>query len=383
MHIFVAILSLALLLTILLDAFETVILPRRVTRTYRLARFYYRNAWRTSSAIMRLIPSAKVRDAFLGYYGPLSLLVLFGIWAGSLIFAFAMLHWAAGSIVSGAGQVVRFRTDLYFSGTTFFTLGMGDVVPGTTAGRVISVAEAGTGFGFLAVIIAYLPTMYGAFSQRETNISLLDARAGSPPTAAEILRRHGRERSMNDLSPFLHDWETWSAQLMESHLTYPFLCFFRSQHDNQSWVAAFTAILDVCALFIAYGEGESKWQAELTFAISRHAVADLSQILKLTPAPFAHDRLPPEDLPKVRSLLIDCGAVHCSEASDAKLRELRAMYEPYLNSLSQRLLMPIPTWGLEPGAGAKPTSVWGRITSTTSPQDAPPAHPHEIEPRHF
>ena len=383
MHILVAILSFALLLIVLWDAFETVILPRRVTRSYRLARLFYRNAWRISSAVARAIPSAKMRDAYLGYYGPLSLLVLFGIWAGSLVFAFGMLHWAAGSIVGVAGQIVRFRTDLYFSGTTFFTLGMGDVVPGTAVGRVISVAEAGTGFGFLAIVISYLPTMYNAFSQRETNISLLDARAGSPPTAAELLRRHGRQRSMNDLGPFLHDWETWSAQLMESHLTYPFLCFFRSQHDNQSWLAAFTAILDICALFIAYAEGESKWQAQLTFAISRHAVVDLSQVLKVKPVAFSYDRLPPADLLKVRSLLLDCGVARCSEASDLKLRELRGLYEPYLNALSKLLLIYIPSWGLEPGAGASPSSVWGRVSSMGSPPESQTVAPHEIESGHL
>src|SRR5208282_1581306 len=115
------------------------------------------------------------------------------------ILAFAMLHWAGGSAVNSPGETPAFRTDLYFSGTTFFTLGMGDVTPGTTLGRVITVCEAGMGFGFLAVVIAYLPTLYGAFSQREVNISLLDARAGSPPSAGEFLRRHGPQRSMNGL----------------------------------------------------------------------------------------------------------------------------------------------------------------------------------------
>ena len=202
--------------------------------------------------------------------------MLFALWAWSLVFAFSILQWAAGSgITSFSGGHAGFRTDLYLSGTTFFTLGMGDVVPRTTWARILSVIEAGTGFGFLAIVISYLPTLYGAFSQREVNISLLDARAGSPPTAVELLRRHGRRRILDGLGQYLHDWETWSAQLMESHLTYPALCFFRSQHDNQSWVAAFAAILDVCSLIIAYGEGEAKWQAQLTFATARHAVADL------------------------------------------------------------------------------------------------------------
>ena len=159
-----------------------------------------------------------------------------------------MLLWAGGAAVTASGAVPAFRTDLYMSGTTFFTLGLGDVTPVTAMTRLIAVCEAGTGFGFLAIAISYLPTFYTAFSQREVNISLLDARAGSPPTAGELLRRHGRGRIQDGLGDFLQEWEVWSAQLMETHLSYPVLCFFRSQHDNQSWLAAFTAILDVCAL---------------------------------------------------------------------------------------------------------------------------------------
>ena len=133
---------------------------------------------------------------------------------------------------------------------------------------------------------------------------MLDARAGSPPTAGELLRRHGRGRIQDGLGDYLHDWETWSAQLMETHLSYPVLCFFRSQHDNQSWLAAFTAILDVCALLIAYGEGETKWRAQLTFAIARHAVADLCEILRVHPSPCRPERLPDADLPQARALLL-------------------------------------------------------------------------------
>ena len=169
------------------------------------------------------------------------------------------------------------------SGTTFFTLGLGDVIPRTTLARVITVAEAGVGFGFLAVVISYLPTLYGAFSQRELNISLLDARAGSPPTAAELLRRHSQLAGTDVLTHYLREWEIWSAQLMESHLSYPVLCYFRSQHDNQSWLAAFTTVLDVSALIVAYGTGAAKWQAQLTFAISRHAVVDLAEVLRVQP----------------------------------------------------------------------------------------------------
>lgn len=379
-HIFVGILGLALALSVLWDAFETIILPRRVTRAYRIARIFYILSWTVWSRIGRRISAIKRRESYLSYFGPLSLLFLFGLWASGLILAFAMLDWAARSTLEVNGLLGAFRPDLYLSGSTFFTLGLGDVTPRTALGRVITVFESGTGFGFLAIIISYLPTLYGSFSQREVSISLLDARAGAPPTAGELLRRHGRQRITDGLAAYLRDWETWSAQLMESHLTYPVLCYFRSQHDNESWVAALAAILDVCTLLIAYGDGDTKWQAQLTFAISRHAIADLTQIMRIHPQPFPADRLPPEDVPKVRNLLIECGVPNCADSGDRKLRELRELYEPYLNGLSKRLMMSVPTWGVEEDPSRdRPTTVWGKITSPAA--SSPPAK--KIEKGHF
>ncbi len=293
LHIVVGILGLLLALSLLWDAFETIILPRRVTRQYRIARLFYITSWTVWSGIGRRMPASKRRESYLSYFGPLSLLFLFGLWATGLILAFSLMHWSDRSTLPGATVWQTYRSDLYLSGSTFFTLGLGDVTPQTTLGRVVTVFESGTGFGFLAIIISYLPTLYGAFSEREVNISLLDARAGAPPTAGELMRRHGKQRISDGLAAYLRDWETWAAELMESHLTYPVLCYFRSQHDNESWVAALAAILDVCALLIAYGDGETKWQAQLTFAISRHAIADLSQIMRVKGTTVPHRSLAP------------------------------------------------------------------------------------------
>src|SRR5882672_10944852 len=368
MKLLIAIAGLFILLATLWEAFETIILPRRVTRPVRLVRIFYRVTWKFWAAVNRLFRSNKLREAHLSYYGPLSLLGLFATWAFLLILAFSMLHWSAGSAINAPGETPTFRTDFYLSGTTFFTLGLGDVTPRTTLAKAITVTEGGMGFGFLGLMISYLPTLYGAFSQRELNISLLDARAGSPPTASVLLRRHAEFSDNEVLTPYLRDWEIWAAQLMESHLSYPVLCYFRSQHDNQSWLAAFTAVLDVSALLIAYGEGTAKWQSQLTFAIARHAVADLAEVLRVRPAAPSADRLPPTEVAEVRDLFVKCGASHnCTEAGDLKLKELREMYEPYLNGLSLRLLMPIPSWGV----GAKfvenwKRSAWGRISSGPS-----------------
>jgi len=365
MKLFIAIAGLFILFATLWEAFETIILPRRVTRRIRLARMFYRVTWTIWAGINRLIRSKKLREAHLSYYGPLSLLGLFATWAFLLVLAFAMLHWAAGSAINSPGEIPTFWTDFYLSGTTFFTLGLGDVTPRTTLAKAITVTEGGTGFGFLGLMISYLPTLYSAFSQRELNISLLDARAGSPPTAAELLRRHAQFADSEVLTPYLRDWEIWAAQLMESHLSYPVLCYFRSQHDNQSWLAAFAAVLDVSALLIAYGEGTAKWQSKLTFAIARHAVVDLSEVLRVPASPPAQDRLPPNDVAQVRSLLVECRASSkCGESGDKKLLQLREMYEPYLNGLSLRLLMPLPSWGVGSNFVENwKRSAWGKISS--------------------
>ena len=304
--------GLAVISVILWDVFETIILPRRVTRLFRLVRLFYRWTWIPWSAVARAVRTRNRRESFLSYFGPLSLLFLFAVWAVALIFGFAILHFAAGSAISLAPNQHRgFWADLYISGTTFFTLGLGDVTPQTELARVITVMEAGLGFGFLAVVISYLPVLYGAFSRREVNISLLDARAGSPPTAAELLRRHTQPQSVEALQQYLHDWETWAAELMESHLSYPVLCYFRSQHSNQSWLAALTTMLDVSALLIAYGEGALRWQAKLTFAISRHAVADLAQVLNCPPKATNGERLPPAELRNLRALLVAAELSSC------------------------------------------------------------------------
>ena len=132
-----------------------------------------------------------------------------------------------------------------------------------------------------------------AFSRRETNISMLDARAGSPSTAAQLMSRHSHDA--DDLHELLSDWERWSAELLESHVSFPVLSYFRSQHDNQSWVAALTTILDSCCLAIARVENAPVRTARLTFAMARHAVVDLCHVFHREPLPPASDRLPPSE----------------------------------------------------------------------------------------
>ena len=351
MHIAAAIFGTLLIAIVLLDVFETIVLPRRVTHRIRLTRLFYRVTWiGWSTTVCALIP-ARHRENYLGFYGPISLLVLLAIWAMGVIVGFAGLHWADGSAIQTVhGGVPGFWSDLYFSGTTFFTLGLGDIAPRTSTAMVLTVIEAGVGFGLLALVIGYLPALNQSFSRREINISLMDAHAGSPPSTAEVLNRHCSAAGMEPLCDALAKWELWTAELLESHLSYPVLAYFRSQHDNQSWLGALTTILDTSAFALSCMEDRCSRQAQMTFAIARHAVADLSIIFRRTPRPPPDDRLPPPHLQYLRDILKRAG-VRVDESAEAaqKLSDLRRSYEPYIYSLAVFLRISIPPW--IPGEG--------------------------------
>jgi voltage-gated potassium channel Kch len=362
MPILFGVLGVALILVVLGDAFETIVLPRRVTRRISLARLFYQSTWLFWSTTVRSIFSRKRQETFLSWYGPLSLLLLLIFWATGLVIGFALVHWASGSIIKTPEGTSSFATYLYLSGTTFFTLGLGDVVPIKTFGRGLVAFESGMGLGFLALVIGYVPALNQSFSRREVNISLLDARAGSPPTATEMLRRHCHERGAEDLRQLFHEWERWSADLLESHLSYPVLGYFRSHHDNQSWLGALTAILDASAFSVVSLEGPCERQAQLTFAITRHTIVDLAQVFNCRPHKPKHDRLTPDELARMRAILKEAGLeLREGNRVDQKLSELRKMYEPYVYSLSNYLNVAIPSW--IPKAGHIDnwqTSAWGR-----------------------
>jgi Ion channel len=352
--------GLALILLILADAFESVLLPRRVTHGYRLIRLFYRSTWGSWRATSSIISSARHRETFLSMFGPLSLLVLFGTWAVGLIVGFALVHGALHTSLSTTRSGESLLNFAYFSGDTFFTLGYGDLTPLSPTGKILAILEAGLGFGFLALIISYHPVLTQAFSRRETTISLLDARGGSPPTASQILmrcRQSGREDVLNS---FLTEWERWAAELLENCLSFPLLAYYRSQHDNQSWLAALTAILDTCALEICGHSDAGRYQARLTFAIARHAAVDISLVFRIKPIPPETNRLPSGELERLRSLFKSDGLVFPDgPATEARLAELRAMYEPFVNGLAQYFLFQLPGFFPErPKADNWQTSAW-------------------------
>lgn len=345
MHILTLIAGILCLFTVLFDAFQTIILPRRATGRFRLTNLFYKFTWKPWALFVGRLRNPRKRETAFSYYGPMSLILLLVVWASAMVIGFALIFFSLGSPFSDGTQQPGLRSDLYVSGTTIFTLGLGDVTPRSPWARELIILEAGTGLGFLAVVMGYFPVLYSAFSRREVTISLLDARAGSPPTAAELMRRHSYEGAEQALTLLLAEWERWSAELMESHISYPLLCYFRSQHNNQSWISALTSILDTSALLIAGVRGHEARQAQLTFAMARHAMVDLAQILSLAPVNNGPNRLPPESFQKLHDSLCQSGVSVCNDGhSIDRLRDMRALYEGYATALSEYLRMPLPPW---------------------------------------
>ena len=357
MHWWASIAGIVLIFLILMDAFETVVLPRKIKRSFRITSWFYRKTWRFWTRAGQHIKTANRREGFLAYYGPLSLIILLGFWAAGLIFGFACVQYGLGEHLSLGNEKITFGKVVYLSGETFFTLGYGDITPNNAAARALAVMESGLGFAFLGMVVGYLPVIYNSFATREVEISLLDARAGSPPSAAEFLGRLGCCPDQTVLDNIFRDWERWCADLLSSHISYPVLVFFRSQHGNQSWLSALTAMLDVTSLVMTGVEGIHPDQAKLTFAMARHAAVDLAQVVNAQYSPHDTDRLTAPDLTRLRTALAQHGVTLSfaqgvsadaapNDGADApeRLMELRVQYEPYLHALSRRLLMTLPPW---------------------------------------
>ena len=349
-HIVAIVFGIAVIWMVLLDAFETVVLPRRVLRNFRLTAYFYRRTWVPWRWLATRIKTSSRQQNFLGYFGPLSLILLLAVWATGLIFGFAQIQYGIGGHEQLNQEPLSFGRIVYHSGETFFTLGYGDIIPTSGAARALSVIEAGMGFAFLGVVIGYIPVVYASFSRREIQISMLDARAGSPPSAAELLvRLAGRSEDpgvdQRVLDEVLREWERWAAEVLEAQISYPVLTFFRSQHSNQSWLGALTTMLDVSSLILTGIEGVQHGQAKLTFAMARHAAVDLAQVVNARYNPVTPERLTDEEFEALRSALETAGLrLKTDEMAHAKLAKLRSMYEPYVHATTQNLMLTLPPW---------------------------------------
>jgi hypothetical protein len=354
------------------DGFATIVLPRTVAPTKRPSGRFYNWSWQLWSTIGSTIRSEDRRLGFLAIYGPLSVMLLLVIWASLAVVAFAFIYWGCGSRFDENGLVVGFGTLLYTSGSTFLTLGLGDVTSPDSLGRMFMVFEAGTGFVFLGLIITYMPLLDQAYAVREVGGLLLQSRAGKPPSAVRLLGRYvGPDRS-EILRANLREAERWTADVLQSHLSHPVLCFYRAQHYGQSWLVSLTTVMDTCALLIVGGEGIVREQARLTYRMGLLALADLTNALALKAPTLVDTRLNEADLQALRAALSSAGiGIKLGPAEWNELLRINHRYDVYLHALSRWLMITLPPWippadDQTPKEGLEHTQAWQSLRPSST-----------------
>jgi hypothetical protein len=344
--VLLGLLGILLVLAVLWDGFESMVMTRNVTLRWRISRIFYLSTRPHYFNVVRRMKNQRLKNAALMSYTPGSLLLLIALWACLIILGYALINF--GFQIPHREGSFDFPSALYYSGVTFLTLGYGDLAPITGGGRFLAVVEAGSGFVFLAIVIGYLPVMYAVVQRREYAIILLDSKASSDPTGFELIRRHAAAGAISELTPFLAKYEQWGAEMLEAYLAYPITALYRSQHDDQSWVRAATAIMDACALIKSSFEPVDKetrvliFQAGATFASLRHVMVDLAYLIKMPPQSECAKRLSEIDYAWLMSELQSLELPILPNRE--KLNEIRMMYEPYALSLGHGLIMEPPVW---------------------------------------
>lgn len=346
--------GLVLILGCFQDIFEAVLLPRRIDRDWRFMLFFYRCGWRCWSRVAKHIPAGRQRESLIAIFGPLSMILLFAIWGLSLVLGFGFLQW---SLPHRQHPPTPLSREMDLSANAFFTLGTDEQSSCSQLSLVLIFIEAATGFGFIALMVSYLPVLYSHFAQRDARLVQLGARAGVPANAGTVLIRYASLKNSFDLELWLAEWERWAADLVETHSAYPMLAFYRSQHENQSWLATLGVLLDLTTLMLVVGPEEFFMSASGAFVSSRRVLEEICVSWGVTPLP--KDKLSPRVAQEHRVAVMEWLKATKWAASqteeDPSLEELVQSYEPKLQALSQYLLLPLPRlfpedWNAQYGA---------------------------------
>jgi Ion channel. len=338
-----AALGIVILAVAFYDVFQSVVLPRPSVGKLRLAPWILRPLWATWRWLGTRDPRIDRRENFLGTFGPIGLLALLGFWALSSILGYALI------IDSIPGEIqpppTDFWTSLYFSASTLLPLSYGEIVPIGPVARVVIVAESATGVALIALVISLLFSLYGSFQRREELVVTLDALAGAPPAGLQILETVASHRMPDELRATFDDWRRWSAAVLESHLAYPILVYFRSSHDNEAWLNSFGAVMDAATLVLStlVSEDATEGHARLMFKIGNHLVEDLAWYFRIKNAgvPIVER----QEFEDARERLVTAG-YQCRESDVAwsEFAALRSMYASPLNQLARRLAILPAKW---------------------------------------
>jgi len=325
-------------LLIMFDLLQTVVLPRPTPSTFRPSGKLFWLVYTVTRRIALSLP--KLREFLLGVFAPYMVVALLVFWGTGLAVGYGLILHALRSEIRPS---VHFGTALYFSAVSLLTVGYGDVSPAGGLARFVVILEAATGLSLFALIITFLFSLFTEFQRREVLVVTLSGRAGAPPSGVTLLQAYAGD-GMTDRLPDLFDaWELWSAQTLESHLSYPLLAFFRSTHDNQSWVSALGAVLDASTLVLTSVEAVPRGPARAMRNVGVHLVEDLSQYFRLDgPIDSYVER---EEFDDACRQLRESGLI--AESTDAgweAFSQARAEYAAALNAMARLWVTPPAQW---------------------------------------
>lgn len=333
-------LGVVIILFVVNDLLVSVVVPRPSPGQWRLSNLMFRFGWRMfRAATLRLSPEP--REGLLGAFAPLMVILLLALWVVLLAVGYGFVLWALREQVSPEPK--NLGTAMYFSAICLLTLGFGDIVPIGAGARVVALAEAGTGLGSVALVISFLFSLFGAFQRREALVVTMEAAAGAPPSGVALLETARLVKMPELLDQSFEAGKAWSAEVLDSHLAYPPLLFFRSLHDQESWISTLGALLDASTLILTTVEGERQGPAKLMYRVGTHLVEDLSHTVHLE-----H-----EHTPGIERFEFDqaCDRLQAAgyglrprDAAWAAFADLRSTYASPLNVMANRWTIPPAQW---------------------------------------
>ncbi len=333
--------GIALVCLMLYDIFASVVVPRAVSATFRTSVLVVRGSWRLWRDYAVTIKDADKREDFLGRFAPGVLIGLLIVWLSGLLLGYGLIFYG----LRGHTQppLHSYIDAVYFAGTSLLTIGYGDIVATDTIARLFTLAAGATGLALFALTISFIFSIFGSFQNREVFIVMMGGRAGAPPSGVTLLETVSKYKIFEDFAQSMREGERWAASVLESHLAYPVLAYFRSSHDDESWIGTLGALLDASTMLITLTDSPLVGRAKLLHLIGVHLVRDLTRYFRVAVIETAG--IERGEFDQACAQLTAAGwEVRCDDAAWKSFSELRMQYAGPLNEMAKFWMTPPSRW---------------------------------------
>jgi hypothetical protein len=331
------------------DLFETVIVPRPTPGWFRIGRYLVRGSWRGLRAIRDGRPGRSY-ERVLGLFAPAATVALLAAWLVCLIVGYGLVLYALRDELRPVPPDLG--STLYFAATSVLTLGFGDIVAAGAPARLVISTAAISGLGVVALVVTFLFSLYGSYQRREIEVVTLQAVAGGPPSAVTLFETYAQLKLTDRIPELFLDWERWAAEVLDSHVAYPLLGYFRSSHDNLSWISALGTVLDAASLVLTTIKNTPRGEAKLFKRVGAHLVEDIYSLGFRTGEPTNLDR---SDFDAACDRLEDAGyLLEDRDRAWPAFEAARGTYAPRLEAMARYWATPATSWLGDPVALRSP-----------------------------